>query len=68
MKSNPWIRVSDRLPEDDYADVQLIVFRKPHVFAAYFVTYDLSMEWVDTDGERIAEPTHWMPMPEPPTI
>lgn len=68
MKSNTWIRVSDRLPGYKETDIQLIAFRSPHVFTAYYTSsYDLSMEWVDAiNGEHVPEPTHWMPMPEPP--
>ncbi len=67
-----WISVIDRLP--DYAqDVLIIRFNKgrfyfPDIASYYggefFPTYDLPND-VDFKADCI---THWMPLPEPPTI
>lgn len=52
-----WIPVTERLPEDD-ADV--LAGSRDHVEAAYYS----GGAW-DHD-ESFPDPTHWMPLPEPP--
>lgn len=73
-----WISVEDRLPENQNP---VIVYVPPysdgeeeyigHVAMAYY-THFANGYWAGTDGNVygaigiIHEPTHWMPIPEPP--
>lgn len=68
--TNRWINVKDRLPEKDE---DVLIYRgqfRGHLINVY--TYLGNNEWEDeygywsrTDDEGI---THWMPLPEPPTV
>ena len=58
-----WISVSDQLPEFDKA----VIFGysdKHFVFIGYLDGEEL--QWYDLEDGRVARPTHWMPLPEPP--
>ena len=62
--SGDWIPVTERLPEVrkvvlGYSDEWAI----PFAVLEYFGGRD---PWVDAEG-FFAEPTHWMPLPAPPT-
>ena len=74
-----WISVKDRLPEKQ---IPVLVHIKPysdneedyieHVGMAYYTHSANGGFWAGTDGNMygaigiIHEPTHWMPLPEPP--
>ena len=74
-----WISVEDRLPD---RQTPVIVYVPPysddnekyigHVGMAYYTYSARGGYWAGTDGNVygaigiIHEPTHWMPMPEPP--
>ena len=60
LEENRWIPVSERLPE--YGGYVLAVFEKclPFVAMYYSGVKKFSCE------EEEANPTHWMPLPEPP--
>ena len=55
-----WIPVSERLPE--YGDYVLAVFEKCLPFVAMYYS---GVKKFSCEGEE-ANPTHWMPLPEPP--
>ena len=76
---NEWISVKERLPEKQvpvlvcvppYSDGEEAYFR--HVGMAYYTYSGRGGFWAGTDGNVygaigiIHEPTHWMPLPEPP--
>ena len=70
---NEWIRVADRLPEKK--DV-LVMFGSGDMAVAYVgIAKDdkgVYTYWVATTDEGWStdcayEPTHWMPLPEPPS-
>ena len=57
-----WIRTADKLPEPDYA---VLAFAKGEgVVIAYYNAFAKGRWWCDDAGT--IEPTHWMPLPEPP--
>ena len=74
-----WISVKDRLPDKQ---IPVIVYVPPyrsdnekyiwHVGMAYYTYSARGGYWAGTDGNVygaigiIHEPTHWMPIPEPP--
>ena len=74
-----WISVEDQLPE---FDVQVLCFHPNHTEAKIYVVklqkenfYEVdkcklghSQHWIEAAGESYFtwEPTHWMPLPEPP--
>lgn len=74
-----WVRINDRLPE---RQEPVIVYVPPysdedeeyvgHVAVAYYTQTGSGGYWAGTDGNVygaigiIHEPTHWMPLPEPP--
>lgn len=55
-----WIPVTERLPEED---VRVLVFDK--AFGREMGTYYATDGWVG-DGIAMLDPSHWMPLPEPP--
>ena len=55
-----WIPVSERLPE--YGGYVLAVFEKCLPFVAMYYS---GVKKFSCEGEE-ANPTHWMPLPEPP--
>lgn len=63
MKEQDWISVKDRLPEraDDY----LVYFDDGFITTtSYTADENGEMDWELWAGS--GEPTHWMPLPEPP--
>ena len=60
-----WISVGDRLPEGN--SVWIVTEGKfVQEEAAYYMADN---EWAFTlDGEEIKDVTHWMPLPEPPSV
>ncbi len=65
-----WKRVEDELPPIDQEVLTLWdgfnhAYNKP---ARYFVIAGLCEDgtWMDGEGNDVNEPTHWMPLPEPP--
>lgn len=63
-----WISVEDRLPEHN---VKCLVFLPyGHLYTGIHVAYysDKRNMWVDIDGTYLFDhPTHWTPLPTPPT-
>ena len=63
-----WISVEDRLPEHN---VNCLVFLPyGHLYTGIHVAYYSAKRnmWVDIDGTYLFDhPTHWMPLPPPPT-
>lgn len=58
-----WISVEKRLPEHEVR-VQLGYSRMQFVDLGYLDRED--MDWYDEYDNRVARPTHWMPLHEPP--
>lgn len=58
-----WISVRDQIPELD----RLVVFGysdKQFIYIGYLSSDEL--KWMGYDDNRVARPSHWMPLPEPP--
>ena len=58
-----WIPVEERLPEHN---VFVIVGYKRYGYAFEGCYSEEESEWYDREYSSIANPSHWMPMPEPP--
>ena len=66
-KEMQWISVKDRLPEEDTR--VLIVGKRGGVQIARCIEcgmHSSGVLWV-SDTRKYPKPTHWMPIPEPPT-
>lgn len=65
-----WIPVDERLPDDEAE--ALIAFEDRSIGVAYAVFHhveeDGSQKWTDGNGFELKQPTHWMPLPEPPEV
>ncbi len=64
---NEWIKVEDRLPDFDDP-----VFVYCKIWGRYIATYTEILdtgwgEWRDFNNKPCLPPTHWMPLPKPPT-
>jgi hypothetical protein len=59
----PWIPVSERLPEDKE---QCLVARGEDVGIAWW--HSRPQEFIHEDIDNAWTPTHWMPLPEPPEV
>ena len=68
---NAWVKVDENLPD---FDVPVLVYVKD-IFdnksiiniTKYTITYDLTNNWLGYENSSF-KITHWMPLPEPPTI
>ena len=64
-----WISVKDRLPE--YNIKCLVYIPQPGYYPKIIVAYYSSTKniWIGTEGSIYYNhrPTHWMPLPSPPT-
>jgi hypothetical protein len=66
---NKWIGVSDRLPESNERVLVFCPILEPHeVIGATSYPGSTWSVWITDDGQELGktEPTHWMPLPEPP--
>jgi len=78
MGDNQWIKVEDRLPEND--DLVLVFNHKDGIHAGYFDQEEFHGYWEDDKNYFVTNsgwntyyewapytsPTHWMPLPEVP--
>lgn len=68
--SGEWIPVTERLPQpfNDYgiSPGVLVAFSDGSIALANCMKQGRVIEWNCT-GDNDGEPTHWMPLPEPPT-
>lgn len=68
-----WISVKDRLPEQDgwaltYCPAMLSLrFPENPILVQEFTRYEEGDTAWHTDEGGSVEPSHWMPLPEPPT-
>ena len=60
-----WISAEDRLPEDE---IPVLVGYSRNLDGFISIGYldQEDMRWCGLDDIRIARPSHWMPLPEPP--
>lgn len=81
LSVNRWISIKKRMPD---GQTPVLVYVPPysdeneeyvgHVAMAYYTRTALGGFWAGTDGNVygaigiIHDPTHWMPLPEPPKI
>jgi len=67
--SGEWIPVSERWPDDE-SEV-LVVFKNRSLGVGFAVFHHLDEneqpKWTDGNGFELRQPTHWMPLPAPPT-
>lgn len=64
-KMNNWISVKDKLP-DTYTEV--IVYYPPENLYIQGYFEDITNSWHEIGGNKLnISPTHWMPLPKPPT-
>jgi hypothetical protein len=67
--SGEWIPVSERWPNDETE--LLVAFEDRSLGVAFAVFHHLDEnerpKWTDGNGFELKEPTHWMPLPAPPT-
>jgi hypothetical protein len=60
-----WVNVADGLPDDDTIVLMHIPGEAEPVWTGFLSS--ISGEWVDPDSMRLMkQPSHWMPLPEPP--
>lgn len=74
QKDGQWIKVEDRLP--DFETKVLVFYRISKEGEGYVEIGKLrsittsanhvSYEWTDKGYDSIPDPSHWMPLPEPP--
>ena len=60
-----WISVSERLPESGQA---VLVWFHGEVQMAWFNHFTNGVAYFVRDTHYNFEPTHWMPLPEPPEV
>ena len=69
LKRYEWISVKDRLPE--YNTKCLVYIPEPFYYPKIIVAYYSSTKniWIGAEGSIYYNhrPTHWMPLPSPPT-
>lgn len=59
---NNWIHVSDQLPDCDTT----VMTYEPSSCEPIWPGYHDGEVWLDINGGRLREVTHWMHFPEPP--
>ena len=64
-----WIPVTQRLPDDETE--LLVAFEDRSLGVAFAVFHHIDEndgpKWTDGNGNELKQPTHWMPLPAPPT-
>ena len=62
-----WINVEDRLPDDmdSEVSVDVLIYAGGIIYQAFLD--NTSRTWIDTEGDELLCPTHWHPLPDPPT-
>lgn len=65
MSDMKWIPVAERMPEKD---VDVLVWNGCHIWVSDFFTWHIGSIGIDSwrKPQYSADPTHWMPLPEPP--
>ena len=68
MSQGKWIPVSERLPDDETELLVAFADRSLGVSFAVFHHIDENevAKWTDGNGNELKQPTHWMPLPDPP--
>jgi hypothetical protein len=65
-----WIPVSERLP-DDQTEL-LVAFEDKTLGVGFSVFHHIDEneqpKWTDGNGCELKQPSHWMPLPEPPEV
>ena len=73
-----WVKCSDRMPEskeivlvfqtrydEDYIYKSAFIKNDPNLTEDCFMGID---EWDTIDYDQCFDPTHWMPLPQPPNV
>lgn len=70
-----WISVEEQLPEAKYGEAGKAAITSDDVLIFWpdqsitIGSYDIGGDWYDNEvGVSGIDPTHWMPLPEPPVI
>lgn len=61
-----WISVDERMPEKN---VPVLVLSGGHLYIAEWYTWHIGSVAIDSWSmpQYVADPSHWMPLPNPPT-
>lgn len=62
MKTEDWVKVTDKLPE--YGE-DVLMYNPKDYFHQYYVGYYNSKEFRENEHNSIIRPTYWMPIMPP---